>query len=276
MTRTDNHNRHESSKNSKRKIAGTKQTGRKTMNIVLGCPHQCKYCYAKAMARRAGRIRSDEEWGGSYHHLREKEVQMGRRDCGKTVMFPSSHDITPEHLEPCVIFLRKLLESGNRVIIFTKPHLKCINRLCAEFASFREQILFRFTIGALDDAILQLWEPNAPAFRERLACLKHTCRKDFQTSVNIEPMLDVPNVTQLFRKVAPFVTESIWLGKMNAVRHRVCPKTIEMEEAVCRIEENQTDHKIFEIYEVLKHEPLVRWQDSIKEVVGLKKPKKCD
>ena len=192
---------------------------------------------------------------------------MGRRDCEETIMFPSTHDITPEFLEPSVIFLRKLLEAGNRVLIVSKPHLECIKRLCLEFADFKEEILFRFTIGAVNTTLLKFWEPHAPAYRERLACLKHAHRKGFQTSVSIEPMLDVPNVVQLFHKLAPFVTESIWLGKMNEVKKRVQPKTVEEKEAVRRIEMNQTDDNIRDVYETLKDEPLVRWKDSIRAVI---------
>jgi DNA repair photolyase len=119
----------------------------------------------------------------------------------------------------------------------------------------------------MDDAILGYWEPGAPGFAERLNCLKHAYRKGFPTSVHIAPMLDVPNVVQLFRKVAPFVTESIWLGKMNHVRRRVQPKTREELEAVRQIEENQADDKVLAVYKLLKDEPLVRWLNSIRVVV---------
>ena len=69
--------------------------------------------------------------------------------------------------------LRKLLAAGNEVLIVTKPHLECVERLCRELAAYKEKIVFRFTIGAMDDELLAFWEPGAPAFAERLAALKH-------------------------------------------------------------------------------------------------------
>jgi hypothetical protein len=91
----------------------------------------------------------------------------------------------------------------------------------------------------------------------------------FKTSVSVEPMLDAPNVIALFRRLAPFVTDSIWLGKLNRARACIWERPPEVEAAIQRIEENQTDDKIRGIYEVLKDEPLVRWKESVKKVIGL-------
>ena len=68
---------------------------------------------------------------------------------------------------------------------------------------------------------------------------------------------------------APFITDTIWLGKMNQVRKRVDPKTAKEKAAVQRIEDNQTDERIVALYERLKDEPKVEWKESIKKVVGL-------
>ena len=140
-------------------------------------------------------------------------------------MFPTSHDITPQFLEECVTVLRKLLAAGNEVLIVTKPHLECIERLCRELAAYKEKIVFRFTIGAMDDELLRFWEPGAPAFAERLAALKHAHEQGFRTSVSAEPMLDVPHAVELYETLVPFVTDTIWFGKMNDVRKRVEVKT---------------------------------------------------
>ena len=46
-------------------------------------------------------------------------------------------------------------------------------------------------------------------------------------------------------------------------------KSAEDEAAVQKIEENQTDERIVELYERLKDKPKVAWKDSIRELVGL-------
>ena len=118
--------------------------------------------------------------------------------------------------------------------------------------------------------MLAFWEPGAPTFEERLACLELAHRSGFKTSVSVEPMLDTPNVVALFHKLAPFVTDSIWLGKLNRARACIWERPPEVEAAIERIEANQTDDKIRPIYQALKDEPLVRWKESVKTVIGLK------
>ena len=251
------------------RISGTREWATHELNIVLGCEHRCRYCYARSMADQYDRIESYDEWGDTYNHPNKAEINKGRRKRTGTVMFPTTHDITPQFLEPCIEVLHKLLDVGNRVLIVTKPHMICIERLCQEFAAFKSQILFRFTIGAMDDKVLSFWDTNAPHFRERFACLKHAHRKGFETSVSIEPMLDPPNVAKLFHRLKPHVTHSIWLGKMNQIRKRVQPRTEEEMQACDLLETQQSAENVQRIFGQLKDEPLVRWKDSIKRVMGL-------
>jgi DNA repair photolyase len=248
-------------------VSGTKEWADKNVNCILGCPHGCLYCYGRGMARRFHRIGSDSDWLTPV--VRIEEVTRNRGRYGGRIMFPSTHDITPELLEPCLTVLGKLLAAGNELTIVSKPHLDCIRRICRDFADHKQQILFRFTIGAYDDSILSFWEPGAPSYGERLACLEHAFSNGFKTSVSVEPMLDAPNVVELFHRLTPYVTDSIWLGKMNRARNCIADRTPEVEAAIERIEANQTDDKIWTIYNALKDEPQARWKESIKEVVGL-------
>jgi len=249
-------------------VTGTKEWARSNRNCLLGCPHRCRYCYARDMAKRNGFIKSFDEWGDSHLHVREKEVNMGRRKVKGTIMFPSSHDIVPKFLTPCMTLLGKLLKAGNDVLVVSKPHLECIEAICKEFAEYRKQMLFRFTITAMDEELLKFWEPGAPQFAERLTSLKHAFENGFRTSVSVEPMLDTANIMPLYDALICFVSETIWFGKMSRVRHCVQPSSSE-EAAVQRIEEGQTDAKIREVYAALKDKAKVRWKDSIKKVVGI-------
>ena len=82
-------------------------------------------------------------------------------------------------------------------------------------------------------------------------------------------MLDVPHAVEMYERLVPYITDTIWFGKMNQVGKRVIAKTAEEKAAVQRIEENQTDERIVALYERLKGEPKVEWKESIKKVVGL-------
>jgi hypothetical protein len=182
-------------------------------------------------------------------------------------MFPSTHDITADFLDPCSDLLHHLLAAGNEVLIVSKPHLPIIQTLCSRLAAFRRSILFRFTIGAMDDRILAYWEPGAPPFGERLSSLQLAYRLGFATSVSAEPLLDAPNALALFGELAPWISDTFWIGKMNQARARAMPGTDPRE--IARIEAGQTDQAVRRIYGGLAGHPQVRWKESYKSALGL-------
>lgn len=51
---------------------GTREWAVATVNILDGCPHGCRYCYARAMAMRFHRL-------GARHHARVKGGQTPER-----------------------------------------------------------------------------------------------------------------------------------------------------------------------------------------------------
>lgn len=216
-----------------KRISGTKEWARSNVNCVDGCEHNCRYCYARAMAVRFGR-RSEDDWARM--EVRQDEVDKRRTKRQGRVMFPTTHDITPSVLTPCLEMLLKLLKAGNEVLIVSKPHLTCITAICDACHEHRDKILFRFTIGAMDDRILSFWEPGAPPFAERFASLQRAYNAGFQTSVSVEPMLDSVFIVSLFRTLAPFVTDCIWIGKMNKVETRVTITSSDVAAEVQRIQ----------------------------------------
>jgi len=190
------------------------------------------------------------------------------RFAGK-VMFPTTHDITPEVAFPCMIVLEKLLKSGNEVLIVSKPHFQVIKLICDWFDSYKNKILFRFTIGSANNDILSYWEPGAPSFEERQESLIYAACHEFQTSVSSEPLLDYIDIDKLRGKIMAYISDAWWIGKMNDIRRRVNILTFEDEKRVAEIESNQTDDKIKKLYNAYKDNPKIKWKESIKKVVGI-------
>lgn len=241
---------------------GTKEWAPYNFNFMNGCSNDCAYCYAKDMAIRFKR-KTPESWKV------EEPVKMGKKSFGKRkgpIMVPSSHDITPGNIDLAVEVFGKLLASGNELLVVTKPNLECIKLICDTFAG--ENIRFRFTIGSVDDAVLKLWEPGAPCFADRLESLRYAFGKGFSTSISCEPLLD-EKFDDLYRQVEPYVTDSIWVGKMNMARKRVRDNTegcFPMG-AVEKLIESQRDEKIIGLYRKYKDCPKIQWKESIKKVV---------
>jgi len=184
-------------------------------------------------------------------------------------MFPSSHDITPFNLDAYIRVAKLILEKGNKLLIVSKPRLECVEKMILEFELYRKQILFRFTMGTVQESVSLLWEPGAPLPRERRECLALAYGRGFDTSVSIEPMLEGFQMTEILVEwVRPFVSKTIWIGKMNKPQLRV-PKThAYLVDAILKM---QSDDQIMNLYEWFKDDGIIRWKDSIKTVVELHK-----
>jgi DNA repair photolyase len=205
----------------------------------------------------------------------EHELVKKRRYERGTTMFPTTHDITPGNLQACEMVLKNLLGAGNKVLIVSKPHRVCVQALIQSLAEWKGQILFRFTIGVIDEDLRKLWEPGAPDFAERLDSLRLAYEAGYETSVSIEPLLEPWNVHSLIRNLRPLVTHSIWIGKANQLRQRTSWKLPADHPELVRLLSWQTDDRIREIYENLHDDPLVKWKDSYKEVIGIDRPQKA-
>jgi len=250
---------------------GTREWATQTINCCTGCSHDCRYCYAKSMAVRFKQVRL-EDWKDEKVRQRDVDKSYGYKE-GR-IMFPSSHDITEDNFKACYTVLEKLLEAGNEVLVVSKPHLSCIKHLCDQLQDYRNNFLFRFTITSNDDRTLFFWEPGAPCYEERKKSLEYAFDKGFETSVSVEPMLDSENIEELVNDLSSYVTNSIWIGKLNQPRRRIDISDDVIAEAVEKIEEGQADDRIIEIYERLRTNPLIKWKESIKKVVKIELPDK--
>lgn len=251
-----------------RKGTGTREWSEHSMNVGRGCSHLCRYCYATTQALRFKLIEKREEWAD------ERLTKMANRKSARpkdgVIMLPTTTDITPFYL-PTVIEQALLeLKVGNKLLLVSKPHLECVQEMCNAFADYKSQILFRFTIGTLDEWLTDLWEPGAPKPSERLNALQHAFESGYATSVSMEPFLgSVDDAIATYEAVKPFVNETIWVGKMNKPDLRVDQSEPEVKNAVELIAWSQRDVEIRRLFEALDGDDKIAWKDSIKEVMGL-------
>jgi len=249
-------------------LSGTYEWAGDTVNIQLGCEHNCRYCYARYDAVERFHKCSSEDW--------VKPVIKFDRDkkypkYNGLVMFPSTHDITPKNIDVCMEVLHKLLAAGNRVLIVSKPHWPCVTRMCDNLSVFRDQILFRLTIGSTYNKVLEFFEPGAPNFTERISCLQYAHASGFETSVSAEPYLD-PYVMNLVEAVSDWVSETIWIGRMNKIKRRLDLTDVtddQMRKFVEPMLVASGDEFVKIIYELLKENPMIRWKDSVRKVMGI-------
>jgi DNA repair photolyase len=250
----------------KKSVFGTKEWAAHSANITIGCEHNCKYCYSRDA------YNSYDKTGISWENERLDEISFNKKWNKKegTIMFPTKHDITLGNVDASIIFLTKLLEVGNNILIVSKPDPVVIDKLSEALLPYRNNILFRFTIGSLNDDILKFWEPGAPSFNERFEALKIVFNKGYETSISMEPLLDNNPIDTftLVEKFRPYVTNSIWIGKMNKPEKRLDEITPFISDYLSR----QNDENIILIYNMFKYDLLIKWKESIKKIVGLDIP----
>lgn len=233
-------------------------------NISMGCENGCQYCFAKARALRFTQIADNTEWVNA--KVKEDKVEIYQKVDG-IVMFPSSHDITPGNLETYINAAKNILRSGNRLLIVSKPSMQCIPILCDQLMPYRDKIIFRFTIGTMDHETTKLLEPYAPLPDERQLCLKHAYEAGYKTSVSAEPLLGGLQTAQaIYASTEPYVTETIWFGKINRPPIKNQPKDI--ADKLIWIKTQQLDERILRLHDVFNGQEKVRWKDSIKKVMA--------
>lgn len=247
---------------------GTRQWSNKSINFQTGCEHNCLVCYAKDMSIKYKQTTKDN-WEKPVIRLNDVNKKIGEWK-QSLVMFPSSHDITPNNINEAMIVLRKILEADNEVLVVSKPHYVCIKKICDTFTEYKDKILFRFTIGSYDNNVLKFWEPNAPELKERMKALRYAFNNGYETSVSCEPMMD-DRVDKVIDAVKPYVTETIWLGKVNLMWSRLKRNT-DMNDVIVKkateLEQWQSDENILLLYEKYKNDPMIKWKKSIQKVVA--------
>ena len=188
---------------------GTKEFADNNFNWCKGCSNNCLYCYSKWMAVKFKRIQSENEWKTMSPNF--KIINKQRFHFDGLIMTPTSHDITEDSIDTGIKLYKKLLETGNELLITTKPRIALIKKLTDELEPFREQITFRFTITSLNNDLLKLFEPGASKYEEREETVFYTSKNGWDTSVLIEPYLDEDptNIIKKFPKI------EVWLGVLN-------------------------------------------------------------
>ena len=192
-------------------------------------------------------------------------------------MYPTVHDITEANLSQYMCRLRKELDLGNKILIVSKPRWDCISVICEAFLEYQHLIEFRFTIGSTKSDVLEFWEPGAPNFGERLACLQYAYHKGYKTSVSSEPYLD-QHVIYNYHACKEWITESFWIGKLRHFGSRVNLDGVsptDIARYVDPLMRAMQDSVVKQIHAVLDGQPFIEWKDSVTDVMDKQRVKKC-
>lgn len=251
-----------------RQGTGTKEWSEHSFNVVKGCKNECVYCYARFNAiKRYGYVKDVDEWRNEVPNFGKAKKGLGKVD--GVVMFPTVHDIRKSNYEVCRTAINSILGAGNDILIVTKPDPDVINHLMRDFLKYKEHIQFRFSISTMDENVMKIMEPGASNFADRMLALESARREGFSTSVSCEPCLEytIGGIVKLVCEVGSFVTDTVWLGKLNRPE-RVMIGEQPVREILSKVLDFQDqDENILKVYDTLKDNPWLRWKDSYKQVL---------
>ena len=85
-----------------------------------------------------------------------------------------------------------------------------------------------------------------------------------------DPELDA-SIVDLVNATLPYITDAIWIGKMNNISRRVDmrgwgPVEMKLLEVVKSV---QDDDMVRLLYKAFKDNPKVKWKESMKKVLGI-------
>ena len=165
------------------------------VNPYTGCQHACSYCYARFMKRFTGH---KEPWGEFVDvkinapdllRLEIKRKKTGRvwvsGVCDPYQPLESKYKLTRKCLEI-------LVQNNWPVTVQTRSPLVLRD---IELLKSASDIEVGITVTTADDGIRRLFEPNAPAIKDRIKALDELHRVGVRTFAMIAPML--PNAEGL-------------------------------------------------------------------------------
>ena len=254
-----------------KKKTGTREWAEHNINIANSCSHGCLYCYARQQALRFKQIKNPDEW--EKEQLIPALVNKPVPHYDGIVMFPTHHDITPAYLHASMNKIIEILCAGNKLLVVSKPHFECIMRICNAiddlYTRYKHNLTFRFSIGTTFSNMTDFWEPHAPKPEERIKCLQYAFAHGFKTSVSAEPLLGGQDMARrLMEACGPYITDTIWFGKMNKINERVHAYPSRLVRSYLLLaRECSADNVVMRVYRLLKDNPKVRWKDSFQEVI---------
>lgn len=191
-----------------------------TINFVHGCAHGCKFpCYAFAMKKRFGQIKTYEDWLKPYLVSNTLEIldrEIPRlKDKIKSVQLCFTTDPFmygyPEIKKMSISAIKKLNKAGIKCTVLTKGTLP------EELAKCSKKNEYGITLISLDEEYRERIEPGAAPYADRLASLKKLHDKGCKTWVSIEPYPTPNLIEQDLKEILESISfvDKIIFGRTN-------------------------------------------------------------
>lgn len=162
-----------------------------TINLLAGCPYECRYCYARSFHSNPGNGKV-LFYCNTFDLLRSELVK--KREKPGLVYFSTACEpfISCEPVQDVLFSVMELLlDHGVSLLISTKSFIS--DRFVKLFSAHSGKVHIQVGMTMTDDRIRRLLEPNAPHIDERLSTLRKLREQNVHSEVRMDPL--IPGLT---------------------------------------------------------------------------------
>jgi len=195
-------------------------------NPILGCSHACKYCYARKLDMRFGKVKSAAQWHrpiyySNFFEVLEKEIKCGKIDPEKEIFMSTMTDLYQPYAVKYGI-ARKLIElvqfANLKYRILTKSP-QVLSDMDLHSGYEKGKVGLSITTDSKNEKNRKYWEPRTTEIVKRLKAMqKMDSYGDINLWVSAEPFLPGTDFDRYFQEIIEYGGDSlkeIIIGKMN-------------------------------------------------------------
>jgi DNA repair photolyase len=184
-----------------------------TINLMAGCPYQCRYCYAQSFRSHPGKARIIF-YSNAISLLRQEMARKRKKPA--MVYFSTACEPfapIPEVLVALHEVMQLLLEHSVFILISTKS--KIPERFLELFVNYPGQVYVQVGLTTADDCVRRLLEPNAAPVAQRLATLNSLVSLGIRAEPRMDPL--TPELTDTESSFTALCSELAKVGAKTAV-----------------------------------------------------------
>ena len=162
-----------------------------TINLLAGCPYECRYCYARSYRSNPGN--GNVLFYSNTLDLLRREFFKKRKKPGLVYFSTACEPFISCKTVRDVLFsvMELLLDHGVSLLISTKSSIS--DRFVKLFSAHSGKVHIQVGMTMTDDRIRRLLEPNAFSVDERLTTLRKLRKHGIHAEVRMDPL--VPGLT---------------------------------------------------------------------------------
>lgn len=186
------------------------------LNIYKGCTHGCRYCYGP----NASRTKAEAYWlyanpkTDVINKLKKDCIKLAGTDCPEILVSFLGDPYQPAERHYCLtqqaIFL--LMQYKLPFSILTKGGYRAIRDF--HFLQGYPNVRFGTSLSMCLKEDVEIWEPKAPSFKERVRTIERAKYFGLTTWVSLEPVIDPKQALYIIEQY-DYVVDHWKVGKIN-------------------------------------------------------------